>query len=98
MAERTAADVAGDLVTLACAGIQTEVTRDETEKRVRELADEGYRLVREDERLKARKSVAGTWSGWLDWMIATGLLEEVLGLEPGTRARLAVFTGERPGG
>lgn len=31
----------------------------------------------------------------LELMIATGLLEEVLALEPGLRARLAVFVRER---
>lgn len=102
-AERAVEDVTADLALLACAGIQTRHLRESTVKRVRELTDEGYRLVREDERRKNRKLLAVAWSAWLDLMMSVklpeaggkSLLQDVLDLEPELRERFeAAFLGD----
>lgn len=100
--ERTVDGVTADLLRLALAGIITPALRENTEKQVRELADEACRLVREDERARNRKSLAAAWSAWLDLVMSVSLpsaggkslLQDVLDLEPELRERFeAAFLG-----
>ena len=92
---RTPDDVTGRLVNLACAGIKSSGLREATAEQARKLCDEGYALVREDERRRNRRALAQAWGAWLDLMMSAhppeaggkSLLEDVLDLEPGLRRR-----------
>lgn len=102
--ERTAEQVTGDLVLLACAGINTRDLRESTARRVRELADEMCNLVQDATRAQGRRSLGRAWGAWLDLMMSVhlpeaggkSLLQDVLDLEPGLRERFeAEFLGKR---
>lgn len=103
---RTAEDVVRDLEVIAVAGTASAGLAARTSARVGELCDEGFRLVREDERRRARKSLGQAWSAWLDLMMSVklpeaggkSLLQDVFDLEPGLREQfLAVLNGEERG-
>lgn len=98
--ERTAGQVTSDLVAIACAGIHGGGDlKARTADRVRELTDEGYRLVREDERRKARRSLGQAWGAWLHLMMTVQLpggdgrtlLEDAFAFEPGLREQFLAF-------
>jgi hypothetical protein len=104
-AERTPGDVVNDIARLAVAG-SSPGQRGPAAKRVRELCDEAFALVREDERRRARKSLAAAWGAWLELAMTVrldggeSLLAVTLDLAPEeTRARFREFIlGERPRG
>lgn len=100
----SAQDVTDAVVRVACAGDRGADSRASTAKAVRALMDDGYRLVREDERRRARKLLAAAWGAWLDLMMSVrlpeaggkSLLEDVLDFEPGLREQFeAAFPGKR---
>jgi hypothetical protein len=101
----TAEDVTEAVVRVACAGDRSAASRASTAKAVRALMDNGYRLVREDEQRRARRSLAQAWSAWLDLMLSVSLpsaggrslLQEALDFEPGLRQRFEEFLGGRRG-
>jgi hypothetical protein len=81
-ARRDLKKVTDDLVTLTTAGIADPGTRQGTEKRTRELAAEVFTLGVETSAARARMSLTVSWTAWLEVMLDTGLLEEILGLDP----------------
>jgi len=95
---RTTDDVVRDLEMIACQGIGTPHLKDRTAQRVRELTEEACALATAQQ----RKATARAWSAWLDLMMTVqlpgaggkSLLQDVLDLEPGLRARFeAAFPG-----
>ncbi len=91
-----------DLEVIAVAGMTSAGLAARTSARVGELCAEGFRLVREDERRRARRLLGQAWSAWLDLMMSVklpdsggkSLLQDVFDLEPGLREQFLAALGE----
>lgn len=91
MSPRTTENVAADLVRLAVAGSPDPAVRAEVEARVRKLTAEACGITAAATAAEARRSLARAWGAWLELAMSTGVLRDVLDLEPALRRRFLLF-------